>query len=477
MKFGLIITHSDADDDLKAYDLENYDSGDADDGEHVSMVGNARSLAYYDSNKDDPYIKMDDGQDDDEESDELQVLATDNMVVAAKVEDEVPYLEIYVYEDEADNLYVHHDIMLPAVPLCVEWLDLPVGKSHAMAHGDSRGNFVAVGTMDPDIELWDLDTIDSMYPNAILGQEKAEDVSSDPSHEIRKKKKGKNKKAKPNDDFHVDAVLSLAANRQHRNLLASASADRTVKLWDLNTTKCAKSYDYHTDKVCSIAWHPEEATILLSGGYDRQVFAADMRAREAAGTSWHVESDVETLKWNPHDPRYFFVTTEKGLLHMIDTRNASSDSEQLISVWDLQAHDEPASSLDVNHVIPGFLVTGSSDKEVKLWDLKPTGPSMIVSRNVGVGRVFSTQFAPDAEVAFRLAVSGSKGALQVWDTSTNAGVRRAFADRVSTKGGGGAEDRIIGVREDSSDDEEEGGMERGGAEGRVENGWESMDDE
>ena len=293
---SLISPYSDEDNDLKAYDLEHYDSEEADagNGESMPMFGNARALAYHDSNADDPYITMQENEDEDEEKEELQVLATDNMIVAAKVEDEVAHLEVYVYEDEAENLYVHHDIMLPAIPLCVEWLDLPVGKDAKTIDQNSRGNYVAVGTFEPDIELWDLDTIDSMYPNAILGQG-ADDAKSDPAQKLKQRKKKKKKSKKANDDYHVDAILSLAANRQHRNLLASSSADKTVKLWDLNTTRCAKSYSHHTDKVCSIAWNPKEATMLLSGSYDRTVVAADMRTPDAKVPRWGVESDVENV--------------------------------------------------------------------------------------------------------------------------------------------------------------------------------------
>lgn len=472
----LLIYVSDLDDDLKEYDLEHYDSDtNVRDGETMAMFGNARSLAYHESNADDPYITIQENDEEDEDREDLQILATDNMLVAAKVEDEVAHLEVYVYEDEADNLYVHHDIMLPAIPLCVEWLDLPVGKDVNVVYPDSKGNYVAVGTFDPDIEIWDLDTIDCMYPNAILGQG-GEEPKGDLGQQLKKKKRKKSKKA--NDDYHVDAILSLAANRQHRNLLASSSADKTVKLWDLNTTKCAKSYTYHTDKVCSIAWHPRESTILLSGSYDRTVLAADMRAPDAKVPRWGVESDVETVLWDPHDSNYFYVTTENGIIHFNDMRYAPKTPEDSKAVWTLQAHDEYISAFDVNRVIPGFLATGSSDKTVKLWNVQPTGPSMVVCRNVEVGRVFSTEFAPDPEVAFRLAVAGSKGAMQVWDTSTNAVVRRTFANRMAPVDGEMKEEKMVGVQEDSSDSEEEGGVEPGGGEGATAaNGWESMDDD
>lgn len=410
----------------------------------MSMFGNIKSLAYYESNKEDPYITMK-VEEEDEDREDLQILSTDNLILSAKVEDEMAHLEVYVYEDESDNLYVHHDIMLPAIPLAVEWLDMPVNSSGTAK--DAKGNFVAIGTLDPDIEVWDLDTIDCMYPNAILGQG-ADRESAD--KKVKKKKKSK----KANDEYHVDAVLSLAANRQHRNLLASASADKTIKLWDLNTTKCAKSYSYHTDKVCSLAWHSGEATVLLSGSYDRTIVAADMRAPDAKVPRWGVESDVENVRWDPHDQNYFYVSTENGVIHYHDIRNAPSNPAATKAVWTLQAHDESVSSFDINTVIPGFMATGSTDRTVKLWNIQPTGPSMVVVRNLDVGKVFATTFAPDPEVAFRLAVAGSSGSINVWDTSTNAGVRKAFAQRVPAKSGD-VEDRLVGLADDESSSSEE----------------------
>ena len=457
------------DNNLEEFNLEHYDSDvPGENADATVAFGNAQALAYYKSNAEDPYITLQEAEDE-EEREELEVLDTDNMIIAARVEDEVAHLEVYIYEDEADNLYVHHDVMLPAIPLCVEWIDVPVGRS--ATDSSLKGNYVAVGTFDPDIEVWDLDTIDSMYPNAILGPG-AIDAQDDAALGNTKKKRKKSKKI--NDEYHVDAILSLAANRSHRNLLASSSADKTVKLWDLTTTKCARSYSYHSDKVCTIAWNPKESTYLLSGSYDRTVVVADMRAPDTEVPRWGVESDVETVNWDPHYPNFFYITTENGMIHYNDVRAAPKKPEASNSVWTLQAHDQSVSAFDVNPTIPGFLATGSTDREIKLWNVQSTGPSMIVSRNLSLGKIFTTKFAPDPEVAFRLAAGGSKGSIQIWDTSTNAAVRRAFGNRV-TSSNEDVKERLVGVEEDSSDSEEEGGKEPGGS--AADGGWASMDED
>ncbi|KIW03974.1 uncharacterized protein PV09_04807 [Verruconis gallopava] len=465
----------DVDDDLKEYDLDNYDNDEEDEDGTKNVLGmfsNIKSLAYYESNDDDPYITLKDGEDSDSEREELEIMDTDNLLLAARIEDEVAHLEVYVYEDEADNLYVHHDIMLPAIPLTVEWLNYGVGRE---ANEGGKANFVAVGTMDPEIEIWDLDVVDSMYPNAVLGQVSESATEVDKSKKKKKKKKSK----KPNENHHVDAVLSLAANRQHSQLLASASADTTVKLWDLSTTQCAKSYSWHTDKVCSIAWNPKDTTGLLSGSYDRTVVLADMRAPDGEVRRWGVESDVESVRWNPHDPFFFYVSTENGVIHYHDARVAPTDISKTKPLWTLQAHDKAITTFDVNPIIPGFLVTGSADKQTKLWNIDPAaGPSMVVSRDLGVGQVFATSFAPDQEVGFRLAVAGSKGDVKVWDTSTNKAVRSVFAGRVregifGKEGDAEVEERFVGVEESSDEDSSDG--EEAGEEGQ--DGWEDEDED
>ncbi|CEG78730.1 hypothetical protein RMATCC62417_13297 [Rhizopus microsporus] len=217
-------------DELALYKLDDYDTEVKASNKKVGIFSNIKDLAYYENDQDDPYVTLENDMDAEEEEKELEVLPTDNMLLAAKTEDDISQLEIYVYEESQENLYVHHDIMLPSFPLCLEWLDFHT--SEGKVNPETSGNYVAIGTFDPDIEIWDLDTVDIMYPETILG------------HTDKSKKRSK----KPNAHYHVDAIMDLAWNKNHRNFLLSASADGTIKLWDLTTSKCVQNYTHHTDK-------------------------------------------------------------------------------------------------------------------------------------------------------------------------------------------------------------------------------------
>ncbi|CAJ0825394.1 10394_t:CDS:2 [Entrophospora sp. SA101] len=321
--------------------------------EGLSIFGNVKGLAYYTSNKEDPYITLND-DDEDEDSGDIRILPTDNLLVVAKTEDELSHLEICVYEELEDNFYVHHDIMMPSFPLCLEWLDFRLGsKDGSGSTVDAPGNYIAVGTFEPEIEIWDLDTIDSVYPNAIL-------------------------------------------------------ADTTMKLWDLQSLKCVHSFNHHKDKVQQVEWHPIESTILLSASFDKTVSAFDSRSPDVI-SYWSLhDTEPECIKWDPLSPNNFYVSTESGSVLNYDIRNHSNsigDAQQQ-PVFTLHAHDGSCTSIDLNYQIKGLLVTGSIDKQVKIWDCSDNKPVLITSKNFGVGKIFSTKFCPDS--AYQLAMGGSE---------------------------------------------------------------------
>lgn len=101
----------------------------------------------------------DEFSDSEEEKEDYTIRKTDSIIVAATAESDHSNLEVYVYEHEKGNMYVHHEVILGAYPLCVEWISKFQG---------AKSNLIAVGTFLPEIEIWNLDS-ESCDPVGVLG--------------------------------------------------------------------------------------------------------------------------------------------------------------------------------------------------------------------------------------------------------------------------------------------------------------------
>ncbi|KAH3660381.1 hypothetical protein OGAPHI_006967 [Ogataea philodendri] len=454
------------DDDLKEYDFDHYDDEPVDEvtGEPVSMFpGLSNTAASYikvenddeemgEDGPDEHYITLPTDREVAEEKAELQVYPTDNMVLATRTEDDVSYLDVYIYDDGAgapagadeeeedkldadiangmireNNLYIHHDLMLPSFPLCVEWMSF---KPYGANDETNVANFAAIGTFEPQIEIWNLDSIDKAFPDAILGEV-----------ESQTKKSKKKSKKRVNAHRHTDAVLSLAHNQLYRNVLASSSADGTVKLWDLTSCQVARSLDsLHGGKhVSSSQWLDEvtdssNGSILLTGGYDSACCVNDVRVAEEKSVSRRYNigtgEEVECVRWSSDSTR-FFAGTDVGNVYCFDAKMESKP------LWTLHAHDSGISTLEANKFINNMLVTGAmGEQTVKLWKLdsqqnQASGPSMVLSRDFDCGKVLTTSFARDIEVAGNLVIGGSGSTLKMWDSFSNRSVRTAFKPQLA----------------------------------------------
>lgn len=397
---------NDITDALRELDMDNYDEED----NGIELFGGGLGDTYYPSNELDPYMKDKDDEDDDEIED-MTIKPTDAVIVCASNEEDVSQLEICIFEELEGgeyNFYPHHDIIIPSFPLCTEWLDCGL-------KGEDKGNFIAVGTMEPAIEIWDLDLIDEVQPCLVLGGV------------AEAKKKSKKKSVKYKKGSHKGAVLGLAWNKVFRKYLASASEDTYVKIWDLLTGECLHTMECHTDKVQAVAWNRHVPDVLLSGSFDKSVVLMDMRFPSHTGIKSAVTADVESLAWDPHDQNSFVVSLEDGTVQGFDIRAAASGPEAGCKpCFTLHAHDKAVTTVSYNTSASKLLATGSTDKTVKLWDLSNNQPSCVASNNPKAGKVFSISFSE--ENPFLLAIGGSKGKLQVWDTLSDAGVERKYGN-------------------------------------------------
>lgn len=396
-------------DSLAELNMDAYDEEDEDDEMNRILGAGHPGMAYYANPDDDPYLNRQDG--DDSEDDELEYKESDLLIAAARNEEDISHLEIWVYEEgdaqnAEGNIYVHHSLLLPAFPLCLAWGPCdPIG-------GGVEGNFMAVGSFEPGIEIWNLDVLDAVEPVVTLGGADYEAARSMDATASAKKKKKKNKKipqipVKPGS--HEDAVLGLAWNQEFCNVLASGSADSSIKIWDVTTQQATQTITLHTDKVQSLRWKPIEASLLMSGGFDRKLFLSDLRVPEQKASEWSISADVEALNWDPHNPETFAVAAEDGYLTIFDTRKGSEPIERFA------AHAKATTSVSFCPCLDGVFVTGSTDATVKLWKKSGGAHQEVCCQKMGVGSVFSAEYCRDSPML--VAAGGAAGSITVWDTN------------------------------------------------------------
>eukprot|EP00802_Teleaulax_amphioxeia_P005607 Tamp_05611.p1 GENE.Tamp_05611~~Tamp_05611.p1 ORF type:complete len:742 (+),score=79.21 Tamp_05611:158-2227(+) len=76
---------------------------------------------------------------------------------------------------------------------------------------------------------------------------------------------------------HKASVYSVAFRKASFDLLATASQDGTVMVWDPRSWKCAQVLEEHNGEVVGLAWHPH-GTLLATGSADMTVNLHSLRS-------------------------------------------------------------------------------------------------------------------------------------------------------------------------------------------------------
>jgi periodic tryptophan protein 1 len=360
---------------LEEFGLDNYDDDDGNDGgmQFFSVLNTDGELA----KQKDPYLEG--NPDSDSDSDDYHEIRPEDMIFCAvSCEEESCSLEMYVYDEDEANMYVHHDIMLDSYPLCVDWLP--------QIAGESSGSFAAIGFIDHQIQIWDLDTLDALAPIQSLGEQKKEGKSK-----LKKKKS----KAKGAGTAHEGPVLALHGSVFNRSVLASGSGDETVKIWDVAENACVHTYTHHSNKVQCVKWHPTEQAVLLSASFDRRLALLDVRQPGQACTV-ELPAEAESAIWSRHSPFECFATVDSGGVICYDVRKVASkasDAEKV--VWQLMAHDVACTGIQ-DVPVPNLLVTSSLDGHAKIWNIAGSTPSLVMAKNLQAGPLFGCTSNPES---------------------------------------------------------------------------------
>ncbi|KAF3935035.1 hypothetical protein ABW20_dc0105325 [Dactylellina cionopaga] len=203
---------------------------------------------------------------------------------------------------------------------------------------------------------------------------------------------------------HGDWVTSVAFSSDGK-VLASASKDATVKLWDAATGAPFKTLQEHMDQVSAVAFSPD-CKVLASASND-----ATIKLWEAA-TGALLKVLEEHIYWVA---TVVFSPDSKMLV--------SGSHDKTIKFWDaatgalLQTLEEHTDSIISVAFSPDgkMLASASYDKTVRLWDVVTGAPLQKLQEHTNF--VNAVTFSPSGKL---LASASCDKTVKLWNASTGA---------------------------------------------------------
>ncbi len=210
---------------------------------------------------------------------------------------------------------------------------------------------------------------------------------------------------------HSDSVLTVAFSADGK-ILASGSGDRTVRLWDVATSEEIRRLPAHRHDVLGVAFSPDGKTLAAA--------AEDQSVR-----LWDLVSGRETRSLEGHSDwiRAVAFSPDGKVL-------ASGSDDHTVRLWDVATGDEIRRLEGHRDWVLGvafspdsrILASASEDGSLRLWQLTEDRPARQLQADAEAVR--SVAFSPDGSA---LASGSGGGGVRLWEVATGAEIRRLAA--------------------------------------------------
>ncbi|KAL7674364.1 hypothetical protein ACOME3_000645 [Neoechinorhynchus agilis] len=213
---------------------------------------------------------------------------------------------------------------------------------------------------------------------------------------------------------HRGAVLDIQFCPHNDFLIASASEDATVKIWEIPSVQVLFNiYEKlgrrvslndpvvdlvgHQKRACLVQWHPTASNVLMSAGSDQRLLIWDIERASVLFSIEDLHPDlIQSIGWNWNGSKVVTTCKDK-MIRIIDPRKQQVEKE-------FKGHDgaKPARALflkDGKVLTTGF--SKMSCRQYALWDTGSSNPEPLIKNDMDTSNgVMFPYYDPDIELIY-----------------------------------------------------------------------------
>uniref|UniRef100_A0A8C8HDV6 Gem-associated protein 5 TPR domain-containing protein n=1 Tax=Oncorhynchus tshawytscha TaxID=74940 RepID=A0A8C8HDV6_ONCTS len=209
---------------------------------------------------------------------------------------------------------------------------------------------------------------------------------------------------------HVETIFDCKFKPDDPNLLATASFDGTIKVWDINTLTAVYTSPGNEGVVYSLSWAPGDLNCIAGATSRNGAFIWDVKkGKMITRFNEHGNHGIFCIAWSHKDSKRIATCSGDGfcIIRTIDGR-----------VLHKYKHPAAVFGCDWSQNNKDMIATGCEDKNVRVYYLATSSDQPLKVFTGHLAKVFHVRWSPLRE---GILCSGSDdGTVRIWDYTQDA---------------------------------------------------------